>query len=983
MTKPPKEDTPGTLTPMVRQYNAIKAQYPHYILMFRMGDFFEMFNEDARIASEILGIALTKRPWGDGRDMPLAGVPFHALDAYLAKFIRAGKKVAICDQTEDPRKAKGIVKREVVRIVTPGTILESDILDDKAHNFLASVSVIAAKTSSPDKASSPEKAPAQDKATFLSPAGASATASGVSTTASSAAEAWGLAVTDLSTGSFEITEFRGPKAASQIFSEMGRLQPAEILLPESLRKREGEWLDPALRPAITWLPNSDFEPSSARRRLLDQFQVQGLEGYGAEGLQAAIGAAGALVQYLRDTQLAALRNINHLNVYNPSNFLVLDFTTQRSLELVQSIHGGGRAGTLLEVLDHTLTAMGGRMLRGWVLQPLKEVAAIRDRLDAVEELYNSPSLRAGLSSRLRKVQDLERIISRIGLGVAGPRDLAALRQSLEQVEPLIRSLSQGGASADPPANMMGRGPSYELHGASADPPANMMGRGPSYELHGASTDPPANGRDGAPDIRSSLLRDLRRELDPHPVLLTLLQRAIADNPPNAVRDSGVIREGYNPELDELRSLATNTSDWMERMRREEIARTGIANLKISFNKVFGYYFEVSKGNLANVPADYIRKQTLVNAERFITPALKEKEEIILNAQEKIAEIEARLFEEIRAEAAAQTRTIQRLADTIARLDCLYGLSAAAIAGKYTRPEVDDGETIHIRAGRHPVVEALQTDRPFVPNDVLLSNTKDQILLITGPNMAGKSTFIRQVALLTLMAQMGGFIPASAGSRIGVVDRIFTRVGAMDYLVRGQSTFLVEMSETANILNNTTDRSLVILDEIGRGTSTYDGLSIAWAVVEYLHATEGRRPKTLFATHYHELTDLENELARVRNFNVAVLEQGGEITFLYQIVKGSTDHSYGIYAGKVAGLPKPVIERAKTILHQLEFGHAPAAKGVPGDRKVKVESDDGMVQLTLFDGLDHPVLETLRALDVNALTPLQALQLLEELSKKAK
>jgi DNA mismatch repair protein MutS len=422
---------------------------------------------------------------------------------------------------------------------------------------------------------------------------------------------------------------------------------------------------------------------------------------------------------------------------------------------------------------------------------------------------------------------------------------------------------------------------------------------------------------------------------------------------------------------------------MERMRREEIARTGIANLKISFNKVFGYYFEVSKGNLANVPPDYIRKQTLVNAERFITPALKEKEEIILNAQEKIAEIEARLFEEIRAEAAGQTRTIQRLADTIARLDCLYGLSAAAIAGKYTRPEVDDGDAIHIRAGRHPVVEALQTDRPFVPNDVLLSNAKDQILLITGPNMAGKSTFIRQVALLTLMAQMGGFIPASAGSRIGVVDRIFTRVGAMDYLVRGQSTFLVEMSETANILNNATDRSLVILDEIGRGTSTYDGLSIAWAVVEYLHATEGRRPKTLFATHYHELTDLENELARVRNFNVAVLEQGGEITFLYQIVKGSTDHSYGIYAGKVAGLPKPVIERAKTILHQLEFGHAPAAKGVPGDRKVKIEADDGMVQLTLFDGLDHPVLETLRALDVNALTPLQALQLLEELSRKAK
>ncbi|MBN1867602.1 DNA mismatch repair protein MutS [Candidatus Sumerlaeota bacterium] len=870
------------LTPMVRQYNAVKGRYPQYIIMFRMGDFYEMFNEDAETASRILGIALTKRPVGESGSMPLAGVPYHALEAYLAKFIRAGKKVAICDQIEDPKLAKGIVKREVVRIVTPGTILETDILDAKAHNFLVAACEIEKR--------------------------------------------WGLAVTDLSIGAFEIAEFTGEDGARQILSEIGRLQPAEVLAPDSLRRRDRDWLDPGIQTTATWLPDTDFDPRSARRLLLDQFQVQSLEGYGAEQMPAAVGAAGALVQYLRDTQMSALGHINHLQVYSPSDSLVLDFTTQRSLELVQSIHGGGRAGTLLEAMDHTITAMGGRLLREWILKPLKQVEPIRARLDAVEELYANASMRAELGDRLRGVYDLERIISRIGLRAAGPRDLASLRQSLSQVEPLSEAL-----------------------GAASSP----------------------------------LLVESREELDPHPALLGLLQRGLAENPPYLLRDGGVIREGFNAELDEVRSLARDTSEWMEAMRREEIERTGIPTLKIGYNKVFGFYIEISKAHADKAPPDYVRKQTLVNAERFITEDLKKKEEIILHAQERIAEIEARLFEEIRAQAASYTRSIQRLAACIARIDCLLGLAALAIAGNYVKPSVDEGDRIEIRAGRHPVVEAVQGDQPFVPNDVCVSNSENQILIITGPNMAGKSTFIRQVALIALMAHAGSFVPA-AEARIGLVDRIFTRVGAMDYLVRGQSTFLVEMSETANILNNATDRSLVILDEIGRGTSTYDGLSIAWAVVEHLHSTEGRRPKTLFATHYHELTDLEERLDRVANYNVAVLEEGGEIAFLYRIVRGGTDHSYGIYAGKVAGLPRAVIDRAQTILHQLEFGHAPQTRGGPvADRRVGVSSEDGMVQLSLFDGITHPVVERLRALDVESITPVQALQILSELAEKSR
>jgi DNA mismatch repair protein MutS len=913
MSQSAPQDSADKATPMVRQYNAIKAKYPQYILMFRMGDFFEMFNEDAKIASQTLGITLTKRPWGDGREMPLAGVPHHALDAYLAKFIRAGMKVAICDQTEDPKHAKGIVKREVVRIVTPGTILESDILDDKSHNFLVAGCEISA--------------------------GRGGHGGGL----------WGLAVTDLSTGSFEVAEFEGSRAAVQVFSEVGRLQPAEILLPDSLRRRGCPWLDPTLKAAITWLPDTDFEAQSARRRLIDQFQVQSLEGYGAEGMPAAIGSAGALLQYLRDTQFSVLRNINHLGVYRPSDFLLLDFTTQRSLELVQSIQGADRRATLVGVLDHTLTAMGGRMLRGWILQPLKDAKAIRERLDAVEAIHADTGLRSGLDRHLRQIHDLERVISRVGLGVAGPRDLVALRQSLRHVEPLREILTH---------------------------PARRQSR-VSEDLSRVS-DAPFDADVAYP---SALLDNLRRNLDSHPALRGLFDRALADNPPAAARDGGVIREGYNPELDELRSLAQNTSDWMEKMRQDEIRRTGIQTLKIKYNKVFGFFIEVSKGGAAGVPPEYIRKQTLVNAERYITPALKEKEEIILHAQERISELETRLFEDLRSEAAAHTRSIQQLADRVARVDCLFGLAQAAIAGNYVKPDVDDGDVIEIKGGRHPVVEALQNDRPFVPNDARLSNSTEQIWLITGPNMAGKSTFIRQVALLTLMAQMGSFIPATQ-ARVGVVDRIFTRVGAMDYLVRGQSTFLVEMSETANILNNATDRSLVILDEIGRGTSTYDGLSIAWAIVECLHDREGRRPKTLFATHYHELTDLEKELHRVRNYNVAVLENGGEITFLYQILRGSADHSYGIYAGKVAGLPASVIERAQAILHQLEFGHSPKKGGPAPDRKVKVKADDGMIQLSLFDGLEHPVLERLRGMNINHLTPMRALEVLGDLIRIA-
>lgn len=870
-------------TPLLRQYTHIKAQYPAYILMFRLGDFYEMFNEDARIASQVLNIALTRKSIGRNKTVPLAGVPYHSVDAYLAKLIKAGYKVAICEQVEDPKQAKGIVKREVIRVVTPGTVVEESILEEKANNYLVALY--------------------ENK------------------------KRWGMALVDLSTGDFGITEFSGQHAQDGLFSEICRVHPAELLIPEKFESIAFQYIDPSLRVTLTKLSDDYFRYGPSRELVLEQLHIQGLEGFGAEEYAPAISAAGAIIRYLRETQKTVVAHINSLKVYSASDFMILDHTTQRSLELVRNLQSGTTEGTLLSILDHTLTAMGGRLLRQWILRPLNNKTEIEERLDAIEELYMNGSRHRVLVEQLKGIYDLERIISRVGCRTANARDLQSLKQSLERIPALLALLQE---------------------------------------------------------CISPLFTRLLDKIDPLPNLRDRLARGLVDNPPLSLREGGLIKDHYDPELDELRAVTRDSKGWINRLRKTEIERTGIQNLKIGFNKVFGYYIEITKANLKNLPElppEYVRKQTLVNAERFITPELKEKEDIILNAEEKINEREYQLFEDLRNEVAQHTLQIQQLGQVVAILDCIHSLTQGAITAQYTKPQINESDEIHITEGRHPVLEAVQLDQPFVPNDAHVDNRKQQILLITGPNMAGKSTYIRQVALITLMAHMGSFVPAKSAS-ICLVDRIFTRVGAMDYLVKGQSTFLVEMNETANILNNATSKSLVILDEIGRGTSTYDGLSIAWAVIEYLHETDGCMPKTLFATHYHELTDLEKTLPRLKNYNVAVLEEKERIVFLYKIVPGSTDRSYGIYAATLAGIPGEAIHRAKQLLTSLECGKAITVK-TKSKEKPGAASTEPILQLSLFDGLSHPVLERLRSMDINTITPLEAVKILDDLIKQSK
>ncbi|MCX8038216.1 MAG: DNA mismatch repair protein MutS [Candidatus Sumerlaeia bacterium] len=869
-----------SLTPMVRQYSRIKAQYPDTILMFRLGDFYEMFNEDAHTASRVLEITLTKKHIGDGRTMPLAGIPYHALDRYLAVFLRAGYRVAICEQLEDPKKAKGVVRRDVVRVVTPGTLTESSILDEKTNNYLAAVT-------------GGGKTP------------------------------WGLAYVDLSTGRLVVGEFDARRGTEELAIELMTLQPAEVLVPDRLHETVRGLLDPQHPAALTVRPDEAFHPAEGRKRLLAQLGTTGLDGFGAGHMVEALGAAGALLLYLEETQKTVLSHLRSLEVHSPADVMLLDYTTQRGLELLETFHGGNKTGTLLSILDRTLTGMGARLLRRWMVRPLRTREAIERRLEAVENLVQDFTARDAVGKALRGLHDLERIMGRVGCRSANARDLVCLRLSLERL-PLIQ---QGLSAAQAP-----------------------------------------------------LLREIAAQIDPLPQLRDLLQRALVDDPPYTLREGGLIRDGYHAEVDQLRTLARDSKSWIQAMQQEEIRRTGIPKLKIGFNQVFGYYIEVTKPNLHLVPDDYIRKQTLSNCERFVTPALKEKEEIILHAEERLQELEFQLFEGLREQVAGFAVPIQELARRIAELDCLRSLAEAAIAGGYVRPTIGEDGRIEIIEGRHPVLEAIQSDPPFVPNDTHLDNDTCQIALITGPNMAGKSTYIRQVALITLMAHMGSFVPARRAA-ISVVDRIFTRVGAMDHLAKGQSTFLVEMSETANILHNATDRSLVILDEIGRGTSTYDGLSIAWAVLEALHNRKGRRPKTLFATHYHELVDLENHLPRLKNFNVAVLEEKERIVFLYKIVPGGTDRSYGIYAAQLAGVPAECLARAREILFDLECGNTITIKSTR--HKPSRTVTDGLMQLTFFDGLTHPVLEKLRKLDVNSLTPVEALKILDELARESR
>ena len=825
------------LTPMMRQYRRIKAELPAgVVLLFRLGDFYEMFFEDAREAAPILGVALTQRA-----GVPMCGVPHHALDGYLAKLIRAGRKAAVCDQMEDPASVKGIVRREITRVVTPGTVTEENILDAGRNNYLAAI--YKGRT-------------------------------------------WGLALLDLSTGEFTVEEVAGPDA---LRDQLRRVVPSECLVGA------GQKDDPAVASvlaaagiaAVTEIEDWTFAYDAAYDLLVRHFAVHSLEGYGCEGDAALVCPAGALLHYVREELHHQIGHIRALQLRQTEDYLVLDESTCTNLDLFPG-RGKSAHATLLGVLDSTRTPMGARLLRAWLLRPLRRAEAITRRLDAVERLTRQRALLDDLRAQLVGVRDLERLITRIDTGRGNARDLQALAKSLSPV-PAIR------------------------------------------DRVAAANDP--------------LLVETAGRLQPLPELVALIERAIADTPVLGLKDGGMIRPGYNPELDELLRLGTEGHEWLARFQAQEQERTGIKTLKVRHNKVFGYYIEISKGQAASAPPEYERRQTLVGAERFITPELKEYEQKIFGAHDRAVAMEYELFCGLRDQTVAHAASIQATADALARLDALSALADRALALGYVRPEIHDGDELTIEDGRHPVIEQLPDAERFVPNDTRLDCRRNQILLLTGPNMAGKSTYIRQVALIAILAHLGSFVPARK-ARIGLLDRVFTRVGAGDDLARGRSTFMVEMQEAANILNNATCHSLIVLDEIGRGTSTFDGISIAWAVAEYLHNTAAVKAKTLFATHYHELTDLALTLAGVRNYTVQVREHGDSIVFLRKIVPGAADKSYGIHVARLAGMPGEVIDRAREILSNLEEGELEA--GMPKlAKKSRKRNPDHPGQLTLF------------------------------------
>ena len=826
------------LTPMMRQYRRIKAELPDgVLLLFRLGDFYELFFEDAKTAAPILGVALTQRA-----SVPMCGVPYHAIDGYLAKLIRAGCKAAICEQMEDPATVKGIVRREVTRVITPGTITESEILESGRNNYLAAIYK---------------------------------------------GQAWGIALLDLSTGEFSVEEV---STAENLRDHLRRVAPSECLVGTE-QHADAELVQVLSAAGITSVTETEqwtFAYDAAYDLLVRHFGVHSLEGYGCENRALLVGPAGALLHYVREQLHHQVGHIRSLHVCQPDDYLVLDESTCQNLDLLP---GRGRVAqtSLLGVLDATRTPMGARLLRSWLLRPLRRAEIINRRLDAVEHLTRNRALLDDLRTRLADVRDIERLIARIG-SRGNARDAQALARSLAPV-PDIRARAA------------------------------------------------ASG--------NSLLAETAEKLQPLPELVDLVERAIAETPPIGLKDSGMIRAGYHAQLDELRALSSEGHAWLARFQTQEQARTGIKTLKVRHNRVFGYYIEVSKGQADAVPPDYERRQTLVNAERFITPELKEYEQRIFSAHDRAVAMEYDLFLEIRDKITSHTAAIQSTADALAQLDALASLADRALALGYVRPEIHDGDEIKIVDGRHPIIEQLPDAERFVPNDTRLDNTRNQILVITGPNMAGKSTYIRQVALIVILAHMGSFVPARS-ARIAVVDRVFTRVGAGDDLARGRSTFMVEMQEAANILNNATSRSLIILDEIGRGTSTFDGISIAWAVAEYLHNNATVKAKTLFATHYHELTDLALTLTGVRNYTVQVREHGDGVVFLRKIAPGTADKSYGIHVARLAGLPRPVVERAKEILANLEEGELEA--GLPKLAKKSRKSasnEDHPGQLTLF------------------------------------
>ena len=843
----------ASTTPARRQYLKMKEQHPDAILLFRMGDFYETFDEDAKITARELEIALTSREMGKGQRVPLAGIPYHALDSYLARLVRRGYKVAICEQTGEV-SSRGPVDREVVRVVTSGTVTEPTLLDQGANNFLAAVVVHE--------------------------------------------ENAGLAYVDITTSEFATTQI----PLEDLPLELERLDPAEVLVPQG--QEVPDWMS---HHHVTSLEAESFRPEEAERTLKEHFGVTTLEAYGCEGMPLAIGASGAVVSYVQRTQRAGLERMEGLHTYSPRAFMLLDHQTRSNLELFHGGRWGKTTHSLLATLDATNTSMGGRLLRRWVGQPLLDLSTLEQRLDAVDAILRDQIRREEIVDVLKGVPDLERLLNRIATGAAVPREVSSLRDGLEAAS-RIKALMEGA---------------------------------------------------------SDRLTALGDRLDPCDAVVTLIGSALEDSPGASFAEGGIIRRGFSPELDELRDVSRNGREYIANLERKEKDRTGIRSLKVGYNRVFGYYIEVSNPNLAQVPDDYVRRQTLVGGERFFTPELKEYESILLNAQERMEDLEQSLFQQVCRQIAAEGQRIGATASGVAHIDVYAALAEGASRHGYVRPRLDNSSVIDIQEGRHPVVERSMPPGTFVPNDTVLSNEDSQVMLLTGPNMAGKSTYIRQVALIVLMAQIGSFVPARSAT-IGLVDRIFTRVGLQDDLYTGQSTFMVEMIETASILHHATPRSLVVLDEIGRGTSTYDGLAIARATAEHIHTSPRLGCKTLFATHYHELTELPQLLPRVRNFNVAAVESDGNVVFLHRIVPGGADRSYGINVAQLAGLPPPVVSRAWELLSELE-----GAEKRPSRPR----------QRPLFS-LPHPVVQELLGLDVSSMTPLEAINALYTLQQRA-
>jgi DNA mismatch repair protein MutS len=864
-------------TPLMHQYQQVKAKYPDTVLLFRMGDFFETFDDDAKIASKVLGIVLTKRGNGTSGETPLAGFPHHALDAYLPKLLRAGYRVAICEQTEDPKFAKGIVKRDVIEVVTPGVSFSDKVLEQKQNNYLAAVALPSPLSTSKDII--------------------------------------GFAFIDVSTGEFGLSEFPLKQFAEQI----SNLQPRELLVQkrdlEMIRSLLGERFRVLYSKVDDWVFNADY----AYELLINHFKTQSLKGFGIEDMRIGVVAAGAIMNYVQETQKANIPHIKKIMPHDVSEFMLLDAATKRNLEITTTI-SGQTDGTLFSIIDRTQTPMGGRMLKQWINRPLKQFEPICARLDAVKELVSNESARQETIEEIEPIGDLERLIVKIATGRANPREMNQLKAMLAQIP-------------------------------------NLKSR--------------------VKNFKCAAIRNLDDCLDPLAEIVSTIGKAVSDDPPMAFADGGVIRKGYNAELDDIRLLAFGAKDWVAKHQQSERERTGISSLKIGYTNVFGYYIEVTNTHKEKVPANYIRKQTLTNAERYVTPELKEYEEKILHAEEKILALETRLFNELRQMIAEYIGAIQTNAHAIAMLDCYISLAEVAIENHYTCPIMDDSFKIDIKNGRHPVIEKLlPPGEHYTPNSTQLDTSENQILIITGPNMSGKSSYLRQVGLIVLLAHIGSFVPASS-AHIGMVDRIYTRVGASDNIASGESTFLVEMHEAANIVNTATNRSLILLDEIGRGTSTFDGISIAWALTEYLHNNIGA--KTLFATHYHELNELADVFPRIKNYKVDVREYGDKVIFLHKVLPGFADHSYGIQVAQMAGLPEEVTDRAKSVLKNLE-----SSELIVRDKRLtegKGKNKEEIVQMAMFEVKDDKLRTELRSIDIEHMTPLEAMQTLAALKRK--